>query len=72
MKTTLDEIKESFASLDYKEFRKWFVENLTRLTSHEMQIIVKSYNMGKKDAYKQDDVPSAEEFIYQNFTKTEE
>ena len=72
MKTTLDEIKESFAGLGDAEFRKWFVENLTRLTSQEMQIIVKSYNMGKKDAYKQDDVPSGEEFVYQNFPKKED
>jgi len=27
--------------------------------------------MGKKDAYKQDDVPSGEEFVYQNFPKKE-
>jgi hypothetical protein len=72
MKTTLDEIRESFLSLGDAEFRKWFVENLTRLTTLEMQIIVKSYNMGKKDAYKQDDVPSGEEFVYQNFPKKED
>lgn len=72
MKTTLDEIRESFVSLGDAEFRKWFVENLTRLTKLEMEIVVKSYNMGKKDAYKQDDVPSGEEFVYQNFPKKED
>jgi hypothetical protein len=72
MKTAFQHVKESYESMTEEEFMAYMKLSLDTLTKLDMAIIVKAYNLGKKDAYVQDDVPSAEEFIYQNFPKTEE
>lgn len=43
------------------------VDIIKQAKEMNLEEIKQSYNDGKRDAYKQDDVPTAEEYVYQKY-----
>jgi hypothetical protein len=65
LEDTLEITKEFAPSLD--QCIRLCMSDAKHRLDDEQQRIKQAYNDGKRDAYRQDDVPTADEYVYQRY-----
>jgi hypothetical protein len=55
--------------LEYCDRENWSIPNniIEQAEQMDFENIKHAYNDGKRDAYRQDDVPTADEYVYQKY-----